>query len=258
LALTNWKNGERRQQHDAQEFLVHFLDQVSKAAMTLEICATDHRTCVRCGDQSETITLMALFDVAITATTVQGCIDNHMTDEVVDYKCPSLSCSGSQSTRSVKLAINSGFLLCLKRNINELAPTAKNPKRVVLKKVIAPVQISAQVFLSGNYYDVQAVIMHTGTSASSGHYFAFKKHASKGWLRHDDSCVTQASWDMISDASLQPSLYMLAFRPRAAIHPATSQASELALDQKETQVELLISLSCFEQFYCSPGSRRCT
>ena len=107
LALTNWKKGKRRQQHDAQEFLVHFLDQLPKAAMTLEICATDHRTCVRCGDQSETVTPMALFDVAITATTVlfialkgpylflqvQGCIDNYMTEERVDYKCHSLSCS---------------------------------------------------------------------------------------------------------------------------------------------------------------------
>ncbi|GAB6033336.1 Ubiquitin carboxyl-terminal hydrolase 14 [Chamberlinius hualienensis] len=50
---------------------------------------------------------------------------------------------------------------------------------------------------NSGYYELQAVLTHKGRSSSSGHYVAWVKHKTEGWLQCDDEHVTPVTQEDI-------------------------------------------------------------
>jgi hypothetical protein len=61
-------------------------------------------------------------------------------------------------------------------------------------------------------YDLYGVVVHHGSSASSGHYFAFVKAPNSAWYCMNDDSVSKAGWNLVQ----QQQAYMLFYSRRPA------------------------------------------
>ncbi|EFC49081.1 ubiquitin specific protease [Naegleria gruberi] len=212
-------------QEDAHEFIVQLLDKMEnaivekyKGKMDNIVLETNPVHQVFGGYLRSQIKTMetnyisnkydAFIDIELqlnNCTSVEKSFQNYITPDRLDgknkYKCPK---TNTYVTASKKLTIHEApinLILQLKR-FNIFG-------KKVSKKISYEDTLDISPYMSNKNtvarYSLYGVLVHSGGSSSSGHYYSFVKNSNGIWYRMDDSSVTQVS----QNTALGQQAYML-------------------------------------------------
>ncbi|KAI4314480.1 hypothetical protein L6164_027383 [Bauhinia variegata] len=210
----------RYQQEDAHEFMQCVLDKLDRCFVDLkkknQSCQQDDNLvekvfggrlisklqCSNCGHCSDTYE--PLIDLSLGIQNVDNlpsALEYFTKVETIDAKFRCDGCKGEVSMEKQLLLdqVPSVAALHLKRFETDGAFVEKIDKHVDF-----PLELDWQPYTSCSRdnnvvlkYDLYAIVVHTGFSSTSGHYFCFVRSAPDMWFRLDDSKVTWVQGDYV-------------------------------------------------------------
>ncbi|KAL3499904.1 hypothetical protein ACH5RR_038997 [Cinchona calisaya] len=221
--LNYFSSGFRRfQQEDAHEFLQCFLDK-------LESCCSDFQTkdnvhsegdnivkqvfggclismvgCCNCGHWSDTLEPSIDFSLEIEeACDLSTALESFTKLETIEDPETKFTCENCKQQVSVEKQLRleqvpSVAIFHLKRFKNDGSVVEKIDKYVPF-----PLELDMQPFTGLNQdeeelkYDLFAVVVHTGFSSTSGHFYCFIRIAPDEWYRFDDSKVVRVQQEYV-------------------------------------------------------------
>ncbi|CAJ1931160.1 unnamed protein product [Sphenostylis stenocarpa] len=219
-SITDFSSAFRRyQQEDAHEFMQFALDKLERCFLDLkktDINFEDDNLvqkvfggrlisrlqCCSCGRTSDTYE--PLIDMSLEIENVDSlpsALESFTQVENIDanFRCDSCKDEVSMEKQLMLDKTPSVAAFHLKRFKTDGILVEKIDKHIdfPLELDLQPYTISNQnndVLLK---YDLYAVVVHTGFSSTSGHYFCFVRSGSDTWHKLDDSMVTEVSGDSV-------------------------------------------------------------
>ncbi|KAI4328073.1 hypothetical protein L6164_020464 [Bauhinia variegata] len=210
----------RYQQEDAHEFMQCVLDKLDKCFVDLkkknQSCEQDCNLvekvfggrlisklrCCNCGHCSETYE--PLIDLSLGIQDVDNlpsALESFTKVETLDAKFICDGCKGEVSMEKQFMLdqVPSVAALHLKRFETYGSSVEKIDKHVdfPMELDLQPYTISSQDYNVELKYNLYAIVVHTGFSLTSGHYFCLVRSAPDMWHRLDDSEVTSVQGDYV-------------------------------------------------------------
>lgn len=256
------KHFKRGRQEDAHEFLRYFMDAMQKACLggqdkTLDAATKQttlvHQTFggflrsqVKCSEcQYESNTFDGLLDVSLEikhANSVDKALANFTKREVLDgqnkYQCARCQRKVVAHKRFSVHTPPPVLSLHLKRFDFTYRHGAKITRHVEFDEHLdlAPYMSQATVPVK---YRLFGVLVHSGHTVHSGHYYSFAKGPNGLWYNMDDELVTQVSLRNV----LRQNAYMLFYhRVMPTLHPQKPLPS--GAQQPQTKVCLVHDCAC--------------
>lgn len=77
-------------------------------------------------------------------------------------------------------------------------------------------------------YDLYGVVIHSGYSTNSGHYYSYCKTLAGKWFECDDSCITQSS----ERVALDQEAYLLFYQKRIQVQKIEKESQQLIVTNR--------------------------
>ncbi|KEH25397.1 putative ubiquitinyl hydrolase 1 [Medicago truncatula] len=253
----------RYRQEDAHEFMQCVLDKLDSCFLELKKndpkfegdnivkkvfggSLVSRLRCCNCGRSSDTNEPSIDLSLEIeNADTLSSALDSFTTVEDIDAK---FKCEGCNEEVSMEKQ------LMLDQTPSIAAFHLKRFKTYGIfvekidKHINFPLELDMQPYTISNdassKYDLYAVVVHTGFSSTSGHYFSFVRTAPDTWHKLDDSMVTMVSEETV----LSQEAYIL-FYARQGTHWFSNFAESTILSLMNTSPKSVLDIT-----YCHDKS----
>lgn len=215
---------QRYQQEDAHEFLQCFLDRLESScsdSMSKEMiscekndnfvkqafggCLVSKLKCCNCGHVSDTYEPSIDLSLEIEdVTTLQAALESFTKLEKIEDPETKFTCENCKGEVSVEKQLlleetPSVAAFHLKRFKNDGSYVEK-----IEKFVEFPLELDLQPYTNNSQnsdvelkYELYAIVVHNGFSATSGHYYCFIRSAPDAWYKFDDSKVVRVQEDCV-------------------------------------------------------------
>jgi len=241
------KNIQLGRQEDAHEFLLHFLDACHRAALqhSLQGSVTvptivkrttlihqlfggylrSQVTCLECKHVSNTFDpfldlSLEVRNVATLEKALEGFTKSETITGPVRYKCRRCQHPVDVTKRFSIDTPPHLMVFQLKRFEFSQGSRGKIVKPVTFGPSLDLARFTSNPEVEAEYR-LYGVIVHSGQSAKSGHYFTFIRHSSGGWYQFNDEVVRAASEQQVLRQQAYLLFYEAAIRPAADIGPQT-------------------------------------
>ncbi|KAM3327055.1 ubiquitin carboxyl-terminal hydrolase 20-like [Capsicum chacoense] len=209
--LSYFSSGFRKyQQEDAHEFLQCFLNRLESECNDIVQQVFGGRLvsklrCCNCGHCSNTYE--PLIDVSLEikdANSLPSALESFTRVEKLDYPEIKYSCERCKEQVSIEKQLMlynapSVAVFHLKRFQNDGSIVQKVDKHISfpLELDLLPYTENIQSYNEEMKYDLYAVIVHAGSTSSSGHYYSFICAEPSEWYKFDDSTISRAHEDLV-------------------------------------------------------------
>ena len=254
-------------QEDAHEFLIHLFDSMQKACLHnkpkldnyTQSTSLLHQIfggfcrsqviCSRCHNRSNTYDPFLTLSIDVQhCNSIKDSLARYTKKEFLGnanmYKCEKCKQKVDATRRVTFQRLPKILVLHLKRfNYNglnmKLSKHLNFPDKLELNSFL-----SESVCKSGAQYSLYAVLVHSGFSSHSGHYYCFVKSPSGVWYKCNDSHVSKCSLNL----ALQSEAYMLFYsqKPQQNLKNGilnTSTSSTNELNQSSESIPLISNSS---------------
>lgn len=210
-------------QEDSHEFTRHLIDALQKSCLTGLDSKLDNRIkettaihqifggyfqsqvkCMKCGHESNTFE--TYLDVSLDikhAGSIQKAFRDYTTPEILSkdnqYKCD--KCKTLVDARKQMTIYDAPKVLCV--HLKRFTYTGQKINR----HVAFDTKLELNSFMSGNKshpkasYSLYGVLVHSGSSCHSGHYYCYVKSSDGVWYCMDDSSVSIARLETVLNAN---------------------------------------------------------
>jgi len=233
-ALSSWSpNWNNATQQDASEFLGILLTKLCSSLLALRLAFTfrmESKAWTACGDHEQTVypsVGSGLINVPIPSNSASTLVDNLeilFGEESLDSEYQCTGCTGKHggTKRNTLTQLPNVLTLSLGRftHTGGAIAGAKISRAVTVPDSLdMSSNCSGEILLGAleqRHYDLAAVIHHSGSAVSSGHYYASCKNSDGNWRRFNDETVESITFEkaVLNDASAQP--YILFYVRRQA------------------------------------------
>lgn len=173
----------RRQTSDPFEFLSAVLSKTSDRKFIEGVFGSQVRslfTCNQCHGQEVTLSKVLHFSLELNTDTVQNMVGNYFQERECERKCQHCEV---QSGMSVKSSLGKAPLILVLHLQRYPTHTDRITSRVAYEeRLTIPVSGCAE-----HTYELYAVLLHSGATATSGHSSAFVLTGSANWYRMNDT-----------------------------------------------------------------------
>lgn len=196
-------------------------------------------TCMNCRHNSDTYESFLDMPLEIkNCETIYHCLQKFTRQEVLDegnkYKCEKCKVT-TRATKQFTIHRAPNVLsICLKRFSmmgSKLSYDVRYPNTLKINRYCSDSQVPHE-------YELYAILVHSGFSVNSGHYYSYCKTSRGGWSKFDDCTVTPVSQESV----LQKQPYILYYR-RISPNPLLRRSSTQSTPKKSPPNSVSLSPS---------------
>lgn len=190
-----------RQQHDAHEFALAFVDRLPAALRELfEWQFAQRVICNECETETTGLLLETLCLLTPAAATLDQVMETDLSWQNFKKNCA--NCGYDVARRQWTL-VHAPTIACI-----ALKRYAFDRETGVVSKNEAPVTVSTELTLQSQRYDLRAIVTHDGDSPTSGHYKAVTRRGN-GWVEFDDKQIRGLSARFLAQKAITMQSYLL-------------------------------------------------
>ncbi|GIY50029.1 ubiquitin carboxyl-terminal hydrolase 36 [Caerostris extrusa] len=215
-------------QEDAHEFLRYVIDNLWKSCLSQNnncsnkettvinrIFGGYHRSqviCLRCKEKSNTFDhfMDFILDIKNLEKALEKFAQPELLEQENSYKCPKCKMKVTAQKRFTVYRPPNVATFQLKRFDYNRSYGGK-----ITKQISYPEKLNLRPFMSDNkgdpvYYRLNAVLVHSGPTCNSGHYYCYVKNSNGCWYIMDDQRVHQVSLNQVLNQSAYVLFYIKA------------------------------------------------